>query len=117
MRRSVASRGRRVSRLEHEPGTEPLDLDAQAVGVVVETVVGFVGRAVPVDDASIAGDVEDGVGKEMLERAPEHHLVHADDSRDRPAGTLAPHRRSQLQGVMHAFPGVPIETEVANGRG
>ena len=98
MRRSVDQRGRRIARLEHEPGTEPLDLDAQAVGIVVETIVGLVGRAVPVDDASIAGDVEDGVGKEMLERAPEHHVVDADDSRDRPAGPLAPHRRSQAPG-------------------
>ena len=80
MRRSVDKQRRRVARLKHEPGSQPFDLDTEAVGIVVEPIVGLVSRAVPVDDAAVAGDVEDGVGKEMLEGAPEHHVVNADDS-------------------------------------
>ena len=107
---------RGIARLEHEPGSEPLDLDAEAVGVVVEPVVGLVCGAVPVDDASIAGDVEHRVGKEVLKRAPEHHMVNAHDSRNRPAGALAPHRRSQVRGLMHAFSCVPKETAMPVAR-
>ena len=36
----------------------------------METIVRLIGRPVPVDDASIAGDFQERVGKEMLERAP-----------------------------------------------
>ena len=90
---------RRVARLKREMGSQPLDLDAQAVGIVVEPVVGLIGGAVPVDDAAIAGDFELRIGKEVLERAPEHHLVQADDPGNRPAGTLAASSISGSGGV------------------
>ena len=70
---------RRVARLKREMSSQPLDLDAQAVGVFVEPVIGLIRRAVPVDDAAIAGDLELRIREEVLEGAPEHHLVEAHD--------------------------------------
>ena len=80
MRRSVDRSGDGISRLEHQPRSKPLDFNTEAIGIVVESKVGFVSRAVPVDDAAVARDIQYRIGKEVLEGAPEHHVVNADDS-------------------------------------
>ena len=80
---------RRVARLKREMGPQPLDLDAQAVGIVVEPVIRLI--AEPSQSMMLRSPETSSCasGKEVLERAPEHHLVHADDPGNRPAGTLA----------------------------
>ena len=52
---------RRVARLEHETGSQPLDLDAQPVGVFMEPVIGLIRGSVPVDDAAITRNFELGI--------------------------------------------------------
>ena len=54
-------------------------------------------------------------GKKCSSVPPEHHMVEAHDSRDRPAGALASYRRSQVRGVMHAFSCVLKETAMPDG--
>src|ERR1700728_539088 len=70
---------RRAAWLEDEVSTQPLDLDSQPVGILVKPVIRLIRRAIPVDDAAITGDLEQCIRKEMLEGAPQHHLVEADD--------------------------------------
>ena len=77
---------RRVARLKGEMGSQPLDLDPQSIGIFMEPVIGFIGRAIPVNDAAVTRDFELRIREKVLERAPEHHLVEADDPGDRPAG-------------------------------
>jgi hypothetical protein len=65
----------RVARLERQPGPQPLDLDPQAVGVLMQPEVRLVRAAIPVDDAPIPQYFELGTGEEMLQGAPEYDLV------------------------------------------
>ena len=46
---------RRVAWLKREMSSQPLDLDSQPVGVIVEPVIRLVRRTVPVNDAAITG--------------------------------------------------------------
>ena len=66
-RRSAGRNGVGLPGWKQVAGPEPLDLDAQAVRVVVEPVVRPVGEPVPVDEAPVAAGLEHGVGEEVLE--------------------------------------------------
>jgi hypothetical protein len=68
-----------MARLKGQAGPQPLDLDSQTVGIVVEPVIGLVRRAIPVDDAPIAQHLKLGTRKEVLQRAPKHDLIGADN--------------------------------------
>ena len=82
---------RRVAWLKREMSSQPLDLDSQPIGVFVEPVIGLVRRTVPVNDAAITGRFELRIREEVLEGAPEHHLVEAHDPGNRHVGTVDSH--------------------------
>ena len=60
--------------------SQPFDFEAHTIKVVGESIMDLVGRAVPVDDATIALNLQNGVREEMLQRLPQERLVKADDS-------------------------------------
>ena len=90
---------RRIAWLKCEMSSQPLDLDSQSVGVLVEPVIGLVRRAVPVNDAAITGRFELRIREEVLEGAPEHHLVEAHDPGNRHVGTVTSHRQRWLRRI------------------
>ena len=106
---------RGIAGLEEEARAEPLDLDAEPIGIVMKTIVGLVGGAIPIDDAAIAGDVQERVREKMLKRAPEHHVVDAHNSRNRAARAVTRHRQFQVKGVMHAFTCVAMVAGMTGG--
>ncbi len=93
-------KGRRVAGLKGEMGAQPFNFDAQAVRIFVDPIICLVGRPVPIDDAAVARDLELRIGEEVLERAPEHHLVKTHDPGYRPASTLDSHRRQRLRELL-----------------